>query len=114
MIDAYHFGHMVIDKIPYDQDVIILPDHVRPNWWRQEGHRLQLVDIQKELEMIHPKSLVVGTGKFGMMKVDQELKDYLEKHDIQLFTEPTGKAVKMYNRILLSESNLIGAFHLTC
>ncbi len=114
MIDAYRFGHMVIDKIPYDQDVVILPDRVQSNWWRQEGHHLRLDDIQKELETVHPNTLVVGTGKFGMMKVDQALKDYLAEQGTQLFAEPTGKAVKMYNRILLNEAKLIGAFHLTC
>ena len=114
MIDNYRFGQIMINKVAYDQDVIILPDHVQSNWWRKEGHQLQLMDIAKELELNHPKSLVVGTGKFGMMNVCQEVKDYLEAHEIQLYAEPTGKAVKIYNRILMNETNVVGAFHLTC
>ena len=114
MIDGYRFGRIIIDKIPYNQDVIILPDHVESNWWRKEGHQLQLADIQKELEEFHPNILVVGTGKYGIMKVSQEVKDTLREYDIQFFAEPTDKAVKIYNRIILNEANLIGAFHLTC
>ncbi len=114
MIDSYQFGRIIIDKIPYDHDVIILPDHVQSNWWRKEGHKLHLVDIQKEMDITQPQSLVVGTGKFGMMKVSQDLKDYLEKHDIELFAKLTEKAVKIYNRIILCKANVVGVFHLTC
>ncbi|MCJ7811957.1 MTH938/NDUFAF3 family protein [bacterium] len=114
MIDSYQFGLIIINKIPYDHDVIILPDRVQSNWWRKEGHKLHSVDIQNEIDLIQPQSLIVGTGKFGIMKVSQELKDYLEKHHIELYAESTDKAVKIYNRIILNEVNVLGAFHLTC
>ena len=114
MIDAYSFGHMVIDKVPYEKDVIVFPDRVQGNWWRKEGHHLQMEDIREALEAAQPRSLVVGTGKFGIMKVHKEVKQYCEEKNIMLYAEPTEKAVKMYNRLILTDDRVLGAFHLTC
>jgi hypothetical protein len=114
MIDSYRFGQIVIDKIPYDKDVIVFPDKVQSNWWRREGHKLHLDDIRQPIKAAQPKVLVVGTGKFGIMHISQEVKDFLETRGIKLYAEPTDKATKIYNRLLLTEPRLMGAFHLTC
>ena len=96
------------------KDVIVFPDRVQGNWWREDGHHLRLVDIQEALESFKPNQLVVGTGKFGIMKVGREVKRYCEANDIALYAEPTEKATKMYNRLLLTDDKVLGAFHLTC
>ena len=114
MIDAYRFGRIVIEKIPYDRDVLVFPDHVQADWWRKEGHALGLADIQGALEETRPRTLVVGTGRFGLMKVRQDVTDYLQRHDIRLYAEPTEKATKIFNRLLLASDDVVGAFHLTC
>ena len=114
MIDSYRFGQIVIDKIPYRKDVIIFPDHVQPDWWRKSGHKLLLVDIQNEVEGMNPEILVVGTGAFGILEVSQEVKDFLEEKGITLYEEVTGKAIKIYNRLILLQDKILGAFHLTC
>jgi len=114
MIDSYSFGHIIIDKISYENDVIVFPDRVQGDWWRKEGHKLQLVDIQEALEEVQPRALVVGTGKFGIMKVSREVKEYLEAQNIKLYAEATEKATKMYNRLILTDDKVLGAFHLTC
>jgi len=114
VIDAYKFGHIVIDKLPYEKDVIVFPDRVQGDWWREEGHKLRLVDVEEALESVQPRHLVVGTGKFGILKVGREVKRYCEAHGIALHAEPTEKATKMYNRLLLTDDKVLGAFHLTC
>ena len=114
MIDAYQFGNIVIDGIPYTKDVIITTSGVQADWWRKEGHKLQLEDIQSVIDAARPKSLVVGTGKFGILKVNDSVKDYLESRKINLHAEPTDKAIKIYNRLVLIEKKVVGAFHLTC
>lgn len=114
MIDSYSFGHIVVDKILYKNDVIVFPDRVQADWWRKEGHQLQLEDIQDALEEVQPNALVVGTGNSGIMKVSKEVKKYLVARNIKLFAEPTEKATKMYNRLILTEDKVLGAFHLTC
>ena len=114
MIDSYSFGHIVINKVSYQNDVIVFPDRVQADWWRKEGHKLQMVDIQNALNEIRPNTLIVGTGKFGILNVSVEVKEYLEAQNITLYAEPTEKAVKMYNRLILTDDKILGAFHLTC
>jgi hypothetical protein len=114
MIDSYSFGNIVIDKMAYKNDVIVFPDRVQPEWWRKEGHHLQLEDIQHAIDDCRPRSLVVGTGKFGIMRVSNEVIQYCEDRDIRFYAEATEKAVKMYNRLILTDDKILGAFHLTC
>lgn len=114
MINGYHFGKIVIDKQAYTGDVIIFPDFVQGNWWRKEGHLLQWEDIAKAVASCAPEIVVVGKGKFGLMRIDSQVKIELEKMKIQLYEESTDKAVKIYNRLLLTGKKVLGAFHLTC
>ena len=44
-IDHYDFGRIVIDGREETRDLIILPDRVVRDWWRQEGHVLVVDDL---------------------------------------------------------------------
>ena len=47
MIDQYTTGsHMTVDGTTYHQDLKIIHDEVKGTWWRKEGHRLDIDDIQ--------------------------------------------------------------------
>ena len=114
MINGYKFGEIIIDHVPYRNDVIVYLDHVQDNWWRKEGHKLQVIDIQGSIEQANPKTVVIGTGKFGVMRISKEVKEYLNRQEIKLYAEPTEKAVKIYNRLIQIETRILGGFHLTC
>ena len=114
MISSYHFGQITINKKLYNNDVIIISGKVIDNWWRQEGHKLQLDDVQKVLEEEKPDILVVGTGAYGIMKVDSAVKDYLRDNKIKLCVEPTKNAIQIYNKLYKKNEKVMGAFHLTC
>jgi len=112
MIEAYFFGHMVVDNQTYTSDLIILPDKILPFWWRKSGHRVCLEDLSDVLG-INLDILVIGTGFFGFMKVNPEIFKEFEAKNVILIAEKTKEAVKKFND--LSESNTTaGAFHLTC
>jgi hypothetical protein len=49
-IDHYEFGRIMIDGRQETRDLIILPDRVVRNWWRQDGHALVLDDLAEVLE----------------------------------------------------------------
>ena len=68
MIDSYRFGSIVIDGKEYQSDVIIFPDRVMDNWWRREGHKLQLADIEDVLDE-NPDLVIAGTGVSAAAKV---------------------------------------------
>ena len=112
MIESYKFGQIVIDGKKYTTDVIIFPDRVEEGWWRKEGHRLFIDDIQEILKE-RPEILVVGTGYAGLMKIPPETEERLKSEGIQLIAENTRKACKTYNQLSKSR-NVIAAFHLTC
>lgn len=113
MIEEYGFGKIVVAGIRYDKDLIIYQDKVVPNWWRRNGHELAAADIEKSVEEFNPSVIIVGSGKWGMLKVLPETKTYLENLNIGLVIERTGRAWKAYNKLLQNERPL-GAFHLTC
>jgi hypothetical protein len=114
MIDSYRFGRISINQKTYTKDVIIFPDRVQANWWRIEGHLLQLEDIKSAVEDADPEIVVVGKGKFGLMKVSSEVKAYLQNKDIRLHAEKSDKAVETFNQFTNSGKRVLGAFHLTC
>jgi hypothetical protein len=112
-IDGYSFGRIVINGTVYDSDVIICPDRVIDNWWREEGHSLSLKDLESVL-MLQFDCLVIGTGMYGMMDVPNALHRDLTSRGIELVVASTGEACKRYNRIVSKDNTTIGAFHLTC
>jgi len=112
VIDSYKFGQIVVDGQIYSSDVIVFPDSIDSSWWRKSGHRLCLEDIKEILEE-KPEAVVIGTGAYGLMRVDKEVKYYAQARGIELVVDKTKKAVQKFNE-LAAQKKTIGAFHLTC
>lgn len=112
MIESYKFGRIVIRGKKYTTDVIIYPDRVEDNWWREEGHYLSPVDLWAVVQA-KPEVLVVGTGYSGLMRISPETEKHLREHGIRLIAERTSEAVRVYNQLCRS-TRVIAALHLTC
>ena len=112
MIESYDFGQITINGRKYSRDVIIFSGNVKDKWWRREGHRLSLEDLKDVFEA-EPEVLVIGTGYSGLMKVPQEVEDFVKSKDIELVVENTRQACQTYNRLCQSRK-VVAAFHLTC
>ena len=112
MIEDYTFGSMIIDGNHYHSDLKIFPDHIVSNWWRKEGHILNLDDIEDVLKS-KPKIFIIGTGYSGFLKVDGTLRKHITNQGVQLIIEKTGQAWKSYNK-LSPNQKVVAAFHLTC
>ena len=111
-IERYSFGSITIDGSTYTSDVIIYPERVEASWWRKEGHRLSIKDLDDVLKA-KPDVLIVGTGAYGVMKVPKETLSYLESKGIEVQFDLTKNAVELFNK-LQSRRKVIAAFHLTC
>ena len=111
-IDGYEFGAIVIDGRTYRSDLLIWPGHLKTDWWRLEGHLLQLPDVAEALAA-EPQVLVVGTGAYGNMALDPELVSYLQDKGIDLIDRPTREACHSINE-LAGKRRLAAALHLTC
>jgi hypothetical protein len=110
-IDGYSFGRIVVDGEEQTQDVILLPDRLVTNWWRADGHRLVLDDLDNVLEEL-PDHLLVGTGAYGQMRPDSEALAQLRERGIEVEALPTGEAVRRYGE--LDPRHTAAALHLTC
>ncbi len=110
-IEDYRFGRIVIDGKEQTRDVIILPDRVVPNWWRQEGHALVLADLTDVLDDL-PGRLIVGTGASGQMRPDAGMMDALRRRGIEVEAEQTNEAVRLFNEA--DAATTAAALHLTC
>lgn len=113
MIDEYRFGNIIIRNRTYRNDVIIFENTIQDNWWRKKGHELCIADIQPAIEKFNPAVVVVGTGKFGLMKVLPETDVFLQSRQIRFMALRTAEACETFNRLAGSE-RILGAFHLTC
>jgi len=117
MITHYSFGRLIYKNQTYTRDLIILTspseERILPNWWRKEGHLLQVEDLE-EVFAFKPQYLIVGTGASGVMRVDEKVRERAKALGIILEAYPTEKAVKRFNELFEQKVSLAGAFHLTC
>jgi len=113
MISTYSFGSMTIQGQQHRSDLKIINGVVVPNWWRMSGHRVDIDDVTDILDA-EPDILVIGSGKFGLLKVSAELKQKLAERGIELVVERSGEAVETFNRLYGSGQKVAAGFHLTC
>ena len=112
MIESYGFGKVVVNGDTYSSDVIVYPERTKAGWWREKGHELSMDDIGEILEY-GPSILIIGTGKFGMMKVPREVASQIRKAGIDLLIARTPRAVRLFNDASPG-ARVVAALHLTC
>lgn len=113
MIEEYSRGRIRINGATYDEDVKIIGAEVVPHWWRKNGHRIDVEDIQDILDA-KPEILVVGTGYAQNVQISPEAASRAKSKEVRLVAEATPQAVNTFNRLLYEGKNVCGAFHLTC
>jgi hypothetical protein len=112
MINSYSFGSIEVNGRTYKNDLIIFPERVMSNWWRKEGHMLNLEDLEEVIEE-RPEVLIIGTGHNGAMQVPEEVVGDLKRQGIEVIVENTRKAYKTYND-MSAKRKCAAALHLTC
>ena len=113
VIEFYDFGEIIVNGKRYSRDLIITPSRIIPNWWRREGHRLCLEDLREVLNE-QVDVVILGTGYYGLVEVDNEVKEYFENRGVKVIIKPTREAVREFNNLISSGKRVLGAFHLTC
>ncbi len=111
-IDSFQFGQIIIDGQRYNKDLIIFPEGISPNWWREQGHSLSVVDLQEVLAN-PPQVLIIGTGTYGRMQVSPSTLSTIKKQNIQIIVLESQAACQRYNE-LHNENSVALAIHLTC
>ena len=111
-VDSYQFGKIVIDGVVYTKDVILLPSQTISNWWRKEGHLLNVSDLEVILS-VNLDVLVIGQGANSRMQIKTEVIEALLAAGIELVSLPTQEACQEYNR-RSTKQRAAAALHLTC
>lgn len=114
-IHSYSFGRIQIGNQTYTNDLILTPSKLYTDWWRDQGHYLQIQDL-KIIDDPFPEILIIGTGANGRMEVSPEVLKWLENEiKIQVEVKPSAAAVELYNTVVSHEKKKVGlAIHLTC
>jgi hypothetical protein len=110
-LEDYRFGRVVLDGREETRDVIVLPDRVIRNWWRNDGHALVLDDLDDVLDDL-PERLVVGTGAAGQMEPDPQAVRALRDRGVEVEVLRTDEAVRRY--AASDPARTAAALHLTC
>jgi hypothetical protein len=113
MIDNYRFGQVVVDGQTYERDLLIFPERVAANWWREKGHELAVADLTDVLAD-PPEVLVVGTGRYGRMAILPETEQALASQGVQIIAQPTASACQTFNQVTAEGRRAVAALHLTC
>ena len=114
-IESYRFGEIVIDGMRHTKDLKIIRGKTFDNWWRSQGHTLQLSDIL-DVVAAKPSTLIVGTGAYGRMVLNSGLSAELESKGIHIEALPTEPAIQRFNELAsqLGHEAVAFAVHLTC
>jgi len=112
-IQSYRFGYIEIDGKAYRNDVRLIGDKVLPEWWRGQGHYVDLKDA-KDLLAAEAEVCVFGTGAYGSMRISPAVKSAFEDRGVQVITDKTSAACNLYNRLAKEGKKVIAGFHLTC
>ncbi|MEM2021230.1 MAG: Mth938-like domain-containing protein [Zestosphaera sp.] len=113
LIDHYEFGGIIINGIEYDHDLVVTPEGLLKDWWRIEGHRLQLADVRDFLN-VRADLVVIGTGYDGMMRVDDEVIESFKRSGLEVYVARSRQAVKRYNDEVSMGRRVLLLIHLTC
>jgi hypothetical protein len=113
-IESYSPGHVVVDGMDLNRDVIVLPNRVLQNWWRRDGHSLVIEDLEDVLEEL-PKRLIVGCGYAGRLEPDPSVIEALARRGVKVEALPTDQAVARFEELEARDPDVVAAaLHLTC
>jgi hypothetical protein len=113
-IESYSPGHVVVDGVDLNRDVIVLPDRMLPNWWRRDGHSLVIEDLEDVLDEL-PERLIVGCGYAGRLEPDPSVIEALARRGVKIEALPTPDAVARFEELAARDPAVVAAaLHLTC
>jgi len=117
-INSTKFGEVVIDNKRYNQVLIIGGSVIERDYKKLEelfgtSHKIggwEIEDLLKE----NPEIIIIGTGQDGMMEVDEDILEDLKKRNIEVITEITPEAIKIYNGKVKAGKRVNALIHTTC
>ena len=110
------FGHVTIDGVRYDEDVVVANGTIRQRE-KAESRKLKATYGHTPLSEREPipwscKTLIIGTGAHGRLPITDAVHAAAREHDVHLVAAPTEEACRLLSAADVSTTNAI--LHLTC
>ncbi|MGA8864540.1 MAG: MTH938/NDUFAF3 family protein [Gallionella sp.] len=118
-IDSTEFGSITINGKTYSHDILIRSSGEivkRKKKLSKKYYGTSHIISREEAEFIYEKkckTLVVGSGQYGNVKLSPEAAEFLEQQDCRVVLQPTPDAIETYNKTK-DKAKTIGLFHITC
>ena len=112
-IQSYRFGYIQIDGKDYRNDVKLIGESVIPDWWRSQGHFVEIRDVQ-DLLNADAEICIFGTGAYGSMRVSEAVQSEFQNRGIKVLMQKTESACALYRRFLQDGKKVVAGFHLSC
>ncbi len=112
-LGQYKFGEIEINGEKYTNDVIIFPNKIKDNWWRKNGHSIEIDDVEEVIDY-NPEIFIIGRGKNGRLTVHDKFIKNMNSYEIEVLALKTPKAKKKFNKFLKESKDVVAGLHLTC
>jgi len=116
-IEATSFGSITIDGKKVRNDVIIrLDGSVKKRKKKLSkrvygpSHTISLDEVKHVYEE-GAELLIIGTGRYDLVRLSEEAQTYLRKHNCRTKLAATPDAIGLWNK---AKGKVIGLFHVTC
>lgn len=109
IINSTSFGSITVDNKTYNHDIWIFTDKTIQK--RDRNHEFTLEEfniITKDA----PEVLIIGTGQYGVVKINEEVIKAAKEKNIQLIYDKTPIIIKEFNKI--KDKRIAAVFHTTC
>lgn len=117
-INSTKFGEIIIDGKKYGQVLIIGKTVFERDEEKLQGlfdttHQIGDWEIEKLIGN-SPEVVVIGTGQSGVLKVEKEFLEQMEKVNVEVMLALTPEAIKIYNQRIEKGKRVNALIHTTC
>lgn len=112
MIDNFTFGKFIVDGETFNSNITLINDKAKKHRYLP-NHELKIDDFIELVES-KPDYIIIGNGASGVIQVQDEIIEYIEKHGIKIIIEKTGDACNTYNKMIKQGKKVAAFLHDTC
>jgi len=114
MINEFKIGRFVVDGKEFLGDIKMKKG--KPHYWQTRQRSDLRIDDVKDLVQEQPDVFVIGTGAGGLLKIKEEVTDYIRNNTVRTFiiTQKNPGAIEAYNNAEKSGKKVCGIFPSGC
>jgi hypothetical protein len=111
LIDSVKFGEITVKGKTYYSDALVRWDGRVV--LRQKKHIIDMDDFI-DMAKAKPEAIVIGTGIHDVVRVSGKFRQEANYRGIRLYTDPSAKAVEMFNGLVAQGRKAVALIHTTC